>query len=69
MTFSFHVVNVPCPEEYYMGVSADFEAFWVDIPDELFPPRLLKILKDTSDNPTKRITCIAPHKHYEDDTE
>lgn len=67
MTLSFHVVNVPCPEEYYMGVSADYEAHWVDIPDEYFPKALLDIIKDKSKNPAKRITSIAIHKEGGDE--
>ena len=62
MTLSFHVVNVPCNEEYYMGVSADYQAYWVDIPDEYFPKALLDIVKDNSKNPSRRITSIAIHK-------
>ena len=62
MTLSFHVVNVPCNEEFYMGVNADYEAYWVDIPDEYFPKALLDIVKDKSNNPPRRITSIAIHK-------
>ena len=67
MKFSFHVCNVPCPEEYYMGVSADYEAYEVDIPDELFPKELLDVLykRENVVGPNgqlwKRLTNIAPH--------
>ena len=37
MKLSFHVCNTPCAEEYYMGVNATYEAYIVDVPDELFP--------------------------------
>ena len=67
MKLSFHVVNVPCPQEYEMGVSADYEAYWVDIPDEYFPKALLNIVKDKSNNPPKRITLIAIHKEGGDE--
>jgi hypothetical protein len=44
------------------GVNADYEAFFVDIPDELFPERLLKVLKDKSQFPSHVVTGIAAHK-------
>lgn len=67
MKFSFHVCNVPCAEEYCMGVSADYEAYEVDIPDELFPKELLDVLYKRGNvvGPNgqlwKRLTSIAPH--------
>lgn len=62
MTLSFHVCRIPCQEEVYAGVNADYEAFFVDIPDELIPDRLLKIIRDKSEFPTHVITTIAAHK-------
>ena len=40
MKLSFHICNTPCAEEYYMGVNATYEAYIVDVPDELFPAEL-----------------------------
>lgn len=69
MKFSFHVQTIPCPEEYYMGVQADFQAYIVDIPDELFPKELLEILeRKTEMQPNgvktlvvnRTVTSIAP---------
>lgn len=45
-----------------MGVNADYEAFFVDVPDELFPERLLNVLKDKSQYPDRVVTGIAAHK-------
>lgn len=46
MKLSFHVCDTPCAEEYYMGVNAYYEAYIVDVPDELFPKELLDIIKN-----------------------
>ena len=46
MKLSFHVCNTPCAEEYYMGVNATYEAYIVDVHDELFPAELLRVLKE-----------------------
>lgn len=62
MTLSFHVCRIPVYEEVMSGVNADYEAFFVDIPDELIPERLLKIIKDKSTMPTHVVTSIAAHK-------
>ena len=62
MTLSFHVCRIPVYEEVMSGVSADYEAFFVDIPDELIPSRLLKIIKDKSQAPSHVVTSIAAHK-------
>ena len=45
MKLSFHICNTPCAEEYYMGVNATYKAYIVDVPDELFPAELLRVLK------------------------
>lgn len=55
---SFHVDNLPCPEEYYMGVGPQTDAYIVSIPENLFPESLLKIIKDNAVN-KKRIIGIA----------
>ena len=72
MELSFHVCNVPCPEEFYMGVNSDYEAYIVEIPDELFPKELLDIMKNqglvvrnergeiTRKVISKTVTAIAP---------
>ena len=74
MKLSFHICNTPCPEEYYMGVNAAYEAYIVDIPDELFPKELLNVLKDQGHligndkgevigrKSFKSVTAIAPVK-------
>lgn len=54
---SFHVALVPCAEEYYMGVSASYEAYSVSVPTALIPPALLSIIQEKINN--KRITGIA----------
>lgn len=74
MKFSFHVCDTPCAEEYYMGVNACYEAYIVDVPDELFPKELLDIMKNqgvvvrddrgqveiTRKLISKTVTAIAP---------
>ena len=62
VTLSFHVCCIPCQEECYMGVNADYEAFFLDIPEELFPKRLLDVIRDRSQYPNKVVTGIAVHK-------
>lgn len=74
MKLSFHVCNTPCAEEFYMGVNAAYEAYIVDVPDELFPAELLRVLKEQgqlirNDNGEiigrksfKSVTAIAPLK-------
>jgi len=54
---SFHVALVPCPEEFYMGLSASYEAYSVSVPTALIPPALLSIIQEKTNN--KRITGIA----------
>lgn len=54
---SFHVALVPCAEEYYMGVTASYEAYSVSVPTALIPPALLSIIQEKISN--KRITGIA----------
>lgn len=57
---SFHIARIPCPEEYFSGVSAAYEAYDVAIPIELIPKQLLEVIQSNGDN--KRITSIAIHK-------
>lgn len=69
MTLSFHIQTIPCAEEYYMGVGAPCEAYFVDVPDELFSKELLNVLKHKkgSDGHTK--WCVNIAAHAEDDDE
>lgn len=74
MKLSFHVCSTPCAEEYYMGVNATYEAYIVDVPDELFPAELLRVLKEQDQlirndkgevigrKSFKSVTTIAPLK-------
>lgn len=76
MKLSFHICDTPCAEEYYMGVNATYEAYIVDVPDELFPKELLDIIKNqgvvvkdergqveiTRKLISKTVTSIAPIK-------
>ena len=74
MKLSFHICNTPCTEEYYMGVNATYEAYIVDVPDELFPTELLRVLKEQGQlirnnngevigrKSFKSVTAIAPVK-------
>lgn len=47
---SFCVCTVPCPEEYYMGVSAQYDAYRVNIPRSLFPQELLDAIDKKNTN-------------------
>lgn len=53
---SFCVCTVPCPEEYYMGVNAHYDAYVVNIPRSLFPIELLDAIERK--NPNKVLTNI-----------
>jgi len=57
---SFHVTNIPCPEEYYMGVNASYNAYSVFIPRDAFPKELLDVIDNGEKN--KAITSIAIHR-------
>ena len=37
---SFHIQNVPCPEEIMAGVYPHCDAYFVNIPIEYFPKRI-----------------------------
>lgn len=54
---SFHINNIPCSEEYYMGASVSSDAFIVSVPEANIPERLLNIIK--SEHPNQRIINIA----------
>lgn len=58
---SFHVVNVPCEEEFYMGVNAKYDAFIISIPKSFIPDELLEVVKNDKSNQWMRryITNIA----------
>lgn len=45
---SFHVCNVPCPEEVMAGANAEYEAFFVSVPKNLLPQRLLEVITKNS---------------------
>ena len=62
MKLSFHVQEIPCAEEYYMGASVTHEAYWIDIPDEYFPKPLLEVVKHRGEKDyRKSIVNIAVH--------
>lgn len=42
---SFHIQNVPCPEEIMAGVYPHCDAFFVKIPIEYFPKELIKVME------------------------
>ena len=56
MKLIISVCTVPCPEEYYMGVSAEYRAYSIDIPDSIVPSNILDIAKGKVVD--KRITNI-----------
>lgn len=62
MKLSFHIANIPSEEEFYMGVNANYDAYFVDIPDEFIPKGVLDAANDKSKFPRRRITSIAIHK-------
>lgn len=39
VTLSFHVCNVPCPEEVMAGANAKYEAYFVSVPKNLIPKK------------------------------
>ena len=45
MKLMISVCSVPCEEEYYMGVSAEYRAHTIDIPDSIVPSNILDIAK------------------------
>lgn len=54
---SFHVDNIPCVEEYYMGARIENEAFIISIPENLIPKKLLDTIK--GNRASSRVTNIA----------
>lgn len=50
VTLSFHICNVPCPEEVMAGANAKYEAYFVPIPKNLIPKELLEVITKDSDN-------------------
>lgn len=43
---SFHIQNVPCPEEIMAaGTCAHYDAYSVKIPIEFFPKELIKVME------------------------
>ena len=59
MKLVFNVVHVPCPEEYEMGASTNYEAFEVDVPDSVIPQRLLAVAKNIPRRDSSWVTNIA----------
>lgn len=57
VTLSFHVCNVPCPEEVMAGVNAKYEAYFVSVPKSLIPDKLLEVI--TKDSNHKYISQVA----------
>lgn len=57
MKLSIHVCNIPCPEEYYMGVNSSYEAHIIEVPDENISEELRKVINGEIKN--KSITNIA----------
>lgn len=57
MKLSIHICNIPCPEEFYMGVNSSYEARIIEVPDENVPNEILGIIKGEIKN--KSITNIA----------
>lgn len=60
MKISANICNIPCPEEYYMGVKASYEAYDIEIPDENIPSVIKDIVNGKVTN--KTITNIMIHK-------
>lgn len=56
MKLMISVCSVPCEEEYYMGVGAEYRAYSIDVPDSIVPSNILDIAKGKVVN--KRITNI-----------
>lgn len=62
MKLSFHIQDIPCAEEYYMGAQCSFEDYWVEVPDEYFPKELLEILTHRGEKfYNKQLINIAVH--------
>lgn len=57
VTLSFHICNVPCPEEVMAGANAKYEAYFVPIPKNLIPKELLEVITKNSNN--KYISQVA----------
>lgn len=56
MKLMISVCTVPCTEEYYMGIGAEYRAHTIDIPDSIVPSNILDTAKGKVTN--KRITNI-----------
>ena len=57
MKLCISICNVPCPEEYYMGVNSSYECKIIDIPDDIIPQNIKSIINNS--DKSKRITQIA----------
>ena len=57
ITLSVHVANIPCQEEFYMGVNASYDAYEIHIPTKYIPKELLEIINKK--DRFKSVTGIA----------
>ena len=57
VVLSFHICNVPCPEEVMAGANAKYEAFFVPVPKKLLPQKLLEVI--TKDKENRYISQVA----------
>ena len=57
VTLSFHVCNVPWAEEVMAGTNAKYEAYFVSVPKNLIPEKLLEVITKDSDH--KYISQVA----------
>ena len=57
VTLSFHVCDIPCPEEVMAGANAKYEAYFVSVPKSLIPDKLLEVITKDSDH--KYISQVA----------
>jgi len=54
---SFHVCNIPWPEEVMAGASAKHDAYFVSVPKNLIPKKLLEVI--TTDSHYNYISQVA----------
>lgn len=54
---SFHVCNIPWSEEVLAGANAKYDAYFVSVPKNLIPKKLLEVI--TTDSHYKYISQVA----------
>lgn len=54
---SFHVCNIPWAEEVMAGANAKYDAYFVSVPKNLIPKKLLEVI--TTDSHYKYISQVA----------